>query len=352
MSAESMLSDLDKRILDRVQSQFPIADDPYGWLAKVCGVARSDAHAATMRLRRLGVIRRIGGSYVPARLGYVTSLVAADVDPARIEAAAARASRFPEVTHNYQRNTRLNLWFTVIAPVCGRVQDIASSVAQAEGVREIHALPALRTFKLRVNFEFGGSPEGASQAANPQDPGARPFALDALDRRLIARTCRDIGAGLDPYADIAEEIGAPRREVLERLRGYGNHGAMRRFGAILRHRAAGIVANGMAVLNVPEGHVDDVGKRLSARREITHCYERSRAPGWPYNVYAMIHGRRRSEVTSIAETLAQEAGLKDFRVLFSSREFKKTSMVYFADEHPPPSPGVSPAASPARSLEE
>lgn len=346
MPADPTLSDGDKRILDRIQSDFPLAAAPYARLAEQVGLSAEDARGAVMRLRRAGVIRRIGGSYVPARLGYVASLIAAEVVPDRVEEAAARASQFPSVTHNYQRDAKVNLWFTVIAPSKSHLQEVVGTVRAVAGVGEIHALPAIKNFKLRVDFAFGDSPRRVLQAAAPVSGCARPCALDALDRRLIARTCGDIGTAMAPYDGLAEELGLPRSALLERLQGYLDRGAMRRFGAILRHQRAGYVANGMAVWDVPDEAVEDAGAVVSARPEVTHCYERPRFPGWPYNLYAMIHGREAGQVRRLAEALAQRTGAKDSRTLFSVREFKKTSMVYFADGRPPQPCGGHQAPSP------
>ena len=344
MTSGLNLSDGDKRILDRIQSDFPLVGGPYGLLAEQTGLSQEDAHGTVQGLRRSGVIRRIGASYVPARLGYVTSLVAAEVEPSRIEEAAAHASRYPAVTHNYQRDARINLWFTVIAPSPCHLQEVVASVADAVGVREIHALPALKTFKLRVDFPFGDAPPSTPQSAGSEAPDAQPCKFDALDRRIIRRTCGDIGRGLAPFDELAEELGVQRDVLLDRLRGYRRRGAMRRFGAILRHQKAGFSANAMAVLDVPDGRTDEVGMHLAARPEITHCYERPRFPGWPYNLYAMIHGREASHVKNLAGTLSQGKGIPDCRVLFSCREFKKTSMAYFADGLTPLPCGASHAA--------
>jgi len=340
------LSGLERRLLQMIQADFPLDRDPYGQLAERLQTTPDATHAAVQRLRDTGVIRRIGASYVPARLGYVTSLVAAAVTAEHLEAVAARASGFTQVTHNYEREARFNLWFTVIASSRVRLRATVAAVAAAEGVRQIQVLPALRTFKLRVAFPF--LEVAADASSNRQDqaatgsqsppalrPNTDPCTLDAVDKRLIARTCGDIGAGRDPYAALAAELGLPRAEMLARLRGYRADGLMRRFGAMLRHVAAGFAANGMAVLNVADERVADVGRRLAACPEISHCYERPRFHGWPYNLYAMIHGHEKSEVRELARAMAAAAGTPECRVLFSCREFKKTSMTYFAEDPGP-----------------
>jgi DNA-binding Lrp family transcriptional regulator len=339
MTAEAIITELERRLLGRLQSDFPIAADSYGALALDLEATRGAAHDAVQRLRRAGVIRRIGASYVPARLGYVSTLVAACVEPACLVRAAACASGFAEVTHNYEREDRFNLWFTVIARNPERMGAIVAAVRAVPGVGEVRSLPALRTFKIRVDFQFEETSAAAVAPAaflDPRHPPATspvvPCLLDAIDRRLIARTCGDIGGGVSPFADLAAELGTAEADVLARLQFCRERGLMRRFGAVLRHRVAGFMGNGMSVWNVPDERVDGVGRRLAESAAVSHCYERPRFAGWPYSLYGMMHGRDRDACRRAAERLAAELAIADWRILFSAREFKKTSRVYFGEQ--------------------
>ncbi len=156
--------------------------------------------------------------------------------------------------------------------------------------------------------------------------------FDATDRRLIARLCGDLGTGLFPFRDVARELGLTEDEVLRRARQYKQRGLIRRCGAILRHQVAGFTGNGMSVWNVPQERVAEVGQCLAACPEISHCYERPRFAGWPYNMFGMIHAQRGEDCLALAARLAAELEISDWRVLFSLREFKKSSMVYFGSE--------------------
>jgi len=152
--------------------------------------------------------------------------------------------------------------------------------------------------------------------------------LDELDRNIIRRVCGDIGHSPRPFREMAEELGLDEADLLVRLRSYKQDGVLRRFGAILRHQKAGYVANGMSVWNVPDGDVARVGEQMASFREVSHCYERPRLPDWPYNLFGMIHGHSEDECRAVAARIALQIGIDDYRVLFSRREFKKTSMVY------------------------
>jgi len=152
--------------------------------------------------------------------------------------------------------------------------------------------------------------------------------LNEPDRRIIHRLCGDIGDGVHPFREIAEELGIPEDELLARLRKYQEQGIMRRFGAILHHQRAGFIANGMSVWSVPDDEVERVGALMAACPEVSHCYERPRMPDWPYNLFVMIHAHSEDECRGVAARIAASTGIADYDILFSTREFKKASMQY------------------------
>jgi DNA-binding Lrp family transcriptional regulator len=148
------LSYLERRILDLIQQDFPLEADPYAVIGARVEATREETHAAVCRLKADGVIRRVGGSYVPRKMGYRSVLAAARVCPEALAATAAVLADIPEVTHNYEREDAYNLWFTVIAESDARLEAILDLVRGAEGVEAVYALPATRTFKLKVDFRF------------------------------------------------------------------------------------------------------------------------------------------------------------------------------------------------------
>lgn len=153
--------------------------------------------------------------------------------------------------------------------------------------------------------------------------------LDELDHRIINALSGDLSDSKRPYKDIADEVGSTEDEVLERIRGYQKNGILRRMGAMIAHRVAGVDANGMIVWDVPESRVEELGSQLAKAPEVTHCYARARHPGWPYNLYTMVHGRTRKACERVAMRLSKEIGIDSYEAVFSTREFKKTSPRYF-----------------------
>ncbi len=134
----------------------------------------------------------------------------------------------------------------------------------------------------------------------------------------------------EPFQAMAREAGVGEANVLALLRSMGEKGEIRRFGATLRHQKAGYQANAMTVWCVEDPEERDrAGVAMAEHVAVSHCYARPRAAHWPYNLYAMVHGRDRSECFAVAEELKTRTGLAECKVLFSTKELKKTSMVYF-----------------------
>ncbi|HWQ28257.1 MAG TPA: hypothetical protein VNN12_04460 [Dehalococcoidia bacterium] len=129
-----------------------------------------------------------------------------------------------------------------------------------------------------------------------------------------------------PYADVARALGMTEERVLELVRSMLAEGKIKRIGLVPNHYALGITANGMSVWDVPEERIREVGEKLAARPEVSHCYHRPRYEGvWPYSVFAMVHGRTREEVVATVERIARELGIEDIPrdILFSTRLLKK-----------------------------
>ena len=157
--------------------------------------------------------------------------------------------------------------------------------------------------------------------------------FSGLDKRLIARLCGDLPLEERPFLVLAEELGSTEDEVSGRIRRLERDGVMRRLGAIVRHREAGIVGNAMAAWIVPDERADEIGEYGASLDEVTHCYLREAAPEWPYTFYAMIHARSEERCREVARAIAERFGLTEWVVLASRREFKKSSVQYFNPEH-------------------
>ena len=147
------LDPVDKRILGAVQSGFPVCERPFSKIAGSIGVSEQSLIERIQALKERQIIRRFGAVFDSRRLGYVSTLVAVRIpDAGHVPAVAAEINRFDEVTHNYERENRFNLWFTLIAQSRERIGEIISRVKSLPGVEEVRDLPADEMYKIKVNF--------------------------------------------------------------------------------------------------------------------------------------------------------------------------------------------------------
>jgi len=153
--------------------------------------------------------------------------------------------------------------------------------------------------------------------------------IDHRDKEVISLIQGDLPLHPRPFAVLAERIGITEDELLQRVRDLKKRGVIRRFGATLRHQEAGFRSNAMVAWLVPEERISEAGKIMAGFREVSHCYQRKPQGDWPYNLYTMIHGATRGKCHHIAEKMALAVGIRDYVLLFSEKEFKKTSMAYF-----------------------
>ena len=154
--------------------------------------------------------------------------------------------------------------------------------------------------------------------------------LSDIEKKVIALIQGDLPVTEKPYLEIAEKLGLSEEEILGILQKLSDLGVMRRFGATLRHQKSGYRANAMVAWQVDEDRVEEVGEMLASFQEVSHCYRRNPAKDWPYNLYTMIHARDRKTCRDTARRMAKKASVKNYTLLFSKRELKKTSMKYFS----------------------
>ena len=148
------MDDLDKVILNRIQTRFPLTSRPYAAVARELETTEEDVLARVSRLKSDGIIRRIGGNFVPGKVGFVSTLCAAQVPEEKLELFARTVNSFPGVTHNYLRDNPFNVWFTFIAPSRQAIRDNLERIVERTGVRRILNLPATHVFKIKAKFDL------------------------------------------------------------------------------------------------------------------------------------------------------------------------------------------------------
>lgn len=153
--------------------------------------------------------------------------------------------------------------------------------------------------------------------------------MDELDRALVLATQAGLPLVPRPYHAVAEQLGTSPGEVMRRLQTMLDAGIIRRIGAVPNHYALGYRANGMTVWDVADERVDELGERVGRLDAVSHCYQRPRhPPDWPYNLFAMVHGRDRAEVEDKALRIAEILGdaCRGHETLYSTRILKKTGL--------------------------
>lgn len=148
------IDDINRAILNSIQSDFPLTPRPYRTVAENLGLSEDDVLNRLKRLKKEGFIRRIGGNFVPEKLGFISTLCAARVPEDKIDLFAATVNRYPGVTHNYQRNNEFNIWFTFIAPSMDEILENLDRIRLETGINDIINLPATKVFKIKAQFNL------------------------------------------------------------------------------------------------------------------------------------------------------------------------------------------------------
>jgi DNA-binding Lrp family transcriptional regulator len=156
-----------------------------------------------------------------------------------------------------------------------------------------------------------------------------PGGIDDIDRRIIRATQGGLPLTPRPYHWLAEQLGLMPEDLMARLRAMLDRGVIRRIGVVPNHYRLGYRANGMTVWDVPDERVDELGERVGQLASVSHCYHRPRhPPEWPYNLFAMVHGKTRADVEREAGRIAEILGaaVRSHAVLYSTRILKKTGL--------------------------
>lgn len=326
------LNSAETALLSLVQRDLPHSRRPFAEIGRVAGMTEAKVIAHLRDLRDRGVIRDYSALFDARALGYSSVLVAAEFPPDRLDAAAAIISAHPGVSHNYAREGHaFNLWFTLaIAPTSALgLPGTLEALARLTQAVRLLPLPALRTYKLRVHLALGSDGEGDAIGTAPVAPTMTPTDDDV---RLIGVLQQPFPLLVAPFDALAVDAGMAPGQFFARVEELYARGFLRRIAAVLHHRQVGYAGNGMGVWAVPDDRVDALGAQFAQVRAVSHCYRRPRAPGWPYNLFAMLHAHDREECLAAFARMAGEAALPPPLVLFSTKEYKKARIRYFTDD--------------------
>lgn len=337
----------DRTLLNILQSDFPLTERPFAALAERLGTTEADVLGRIGRLKRTNVVRQVSAIFDTRRLGYKTCLVAFSYAPRRLHRAAQRINQHPGVSHNYAREgSTFNLWFTLAVPPHEDLSATVERMAAETGATAARVMPTIRFFKIGVNFDMvrnagaaydyyspdGYTGKGGVKGVREDWNKAEP--LTPRDVEIIREMQEDLPLEPRPFDAMAERLGMGLGELFAAAAAFQARGVMRRFSAVLHHRKAGFSFNAMGVWCVPEERAVEVGLLMAESPWVTHCYQRPTFPDWPYTHFSMIHAPDQERCEQVARDLSEATGITDYRLLYSTREYKKTRVRYFVQAGP------------------
>jgi DNA-binding Lrp family transcriptional regulator len=332
------MDDTDRKLLNVLQSSFPLTEEPFQDIGLKVGVPEGEAIARVRALKETNVVRQIGAIFDTRRLGYKTVLVAMRFPPDRLDDAAQIINEHPGVSHNYARSGPYNLWFTVAVPSNVSLEDTVQEMAERTGADMFRLMPTIRFFKIGVNLDMVKGEGGAKDYYSPDafsgdsDSWKRVETLTDSEIEAVRELQEDLPLQPRPFTPMAERLGITLPALFDLAGEFQRRGIMRRFSAVLHHRKAGFKANAMAVWRVPTERAVEVGNTMAQSPWVSHCYERPTFPDWKYTHFTMIHATSREKCEEVAKEISDATAVDDYMLLYSSREYKKTRVRYFDRE--------------------
>ena len=329
----SSIDESDKELLNEIQWTFPLVTRPFDAIAKKFNTTPEIIKKNLNNLKEIGVLRQLSAIFDTRKLGYTSSLVAMEIEHDKLDYVASQINRHPGVSHNYERDHQFNLWFTLAVPPGANLDKELEKFNVLKGIKKVRMLPTLQLFKIGVKLDMiDDKKHDIAPSEEKKEIKNIKFEPTEEDKDFIRELQKDMEIIDEPFIKAAKNLGLTEEELFEKMRYYEDIGVMRRFAAILRHRQVGFTANGMIVWKVPEDRITAVGETLGSFPQISHCYERPTYDDWPYNVFSMIHCKTHDEANDVAKTIQDQIHVDEYRILFSSREFKKTRVEYFVEK--------------------
>ncbi|MGB9125451.1 MAG: Lrp/AsnC family transcriptional regulator [Nitrosotalea sp.] len=326
------MDNLDKEILNEIQWTFPLTPKPYSEMAKKFGLSDQEMMQRLRVLKEAGIIRQISAIFDTRKLGYKSALVAMAIEPEKLDYVANQVNRHPGVSHNYERNHEYNLWFTLAVPPGSDLKTEIDKFSKLPGIKKTRLLPTIKLFKIGVKLEMVDEKKSDVKPSEEKKKIIETkFIATEEEKNHIRELQKDLEIIERPFLKSAQKLGITEEQLLEKVKQYEEIGVMRRFAAILRHREVGFTANGMIVWKVPDERIEEVGEKLGSFPQISHCYQRPVYPDWPYSVFSMVHCKSIADAEEMAKQIQKQVDVNDYKILFSSREFKKTRVEYFVE---------------------
>jgi siroheme decarboxylase len=321
--------DEQNQLAKNIQKGFPLHTRPFQVLADQLSVKETDVLDQMKEWKASGMLREISAVLEGDTLGYESGLVAGKVEIERLDEVQKEIAKHPTVTHLYERNHEYNLWFTIAAPSSIGIDNYIQKIRKLTNVDNYYILRRTDTFKIGVVFDL----ESKQNSTEKTDLSLNiePLHIDDRTIHLIRTVQTDLPLTERPFLEYGKKYHLQEEEILAFLN--DNKGkSVRKFVATFQHRKLGVSYNSMSVWNVPKDSLTKIGNLIAGENGVSHCYSRNTFPGFPYNLYAMLHGPDKQTVDSIIKNLSEQTGITEYLSLNSTREFKKTRLRYFLEE--------------------
>ncbi|MCL1865302.1 MAG: Lrp/AsnC family transcriptional regulator [Spirochaetes bacterium] len=330
-------TDREALILNRVQKGIPCVGKPFLEIGNDTGCSEDEVLDTLTHLKEKGVIRNISGIFEGEKLGYYLSLVAFEIPKEKIEEAATIINSHPGVSHNYLRDHRYNIWFTLAEEDKDSFNKTVSILASKSSALDFLILRNEKLLKLGVylNIESKDNKDNKDNFDNVtthKEAGLNFDSFDEMSREAVLLLQNDLPIDKNPFKNILEsgKVLHDEEQLLSYFSKFIAAGIMRRYAAVLKHRSAGYKTNAMTAWKPNDLSNTDCFKES---KSVSHLYFRTIHPGrWEYPLFAMIHAKSDEELKSVIDELSDKSGIKDFLVLSSIKEFKKKRVRYFSEE--------------------
>ncbi len=318
------LTDFQKRLCNRLQRGLPLVSRPFAAIGADLECAEVEVLDQAHLLQSTGVLRRICAVLNQRALGMASTLVAARVPDEQVPTVTAAVNALPGVSHNYLRRHEFNLWFTLQAESPEQLRHNLIEL-QARFDVEFHSLPVTRVFKLDVRFDAESDDDVLLRDVE-RVPGTEPVVLREEQKQLLMHLRDGLDVASRPF-DAVRPATMAEPEMLALLAELIEAGVIRRIAGVLNHHKLGFTANVMFAGQVDPGHIVEAGRWLAHSGVVSHCYERqipaSMAPGWPHNLFAMMHGRTMAQIQHTIDRFTEAFPIPSFELLPTLAELKK-----------------------------
>lgn len=329
----NLMDKLSRQLLNILQFDFPLVSKPFLVIARKLGVSETKVITTIKLLKKKKIIREISGLFDSRKLGFASLLVALKVKPRMLNKVALTINACPLVSHNYARKDEWNLWFTLTHHKNIPREKAVSKLASQPGIEDYMLLPPVKVFKQDILFDLVNKKLKQYRYSFKEQKkcnNANNYTIKYMDKVYLSALETDLPIISEPFDLISKKYKISREQLFIRAQDYMKRGLMRRFGASLNHWLIGYKVNAMVVWNIPPEEVSEAAEKMIKFPQVGHCCQRVKRPNWNYNLYCTLHCKNYNECERVINLIARRIKLNDYKILFSTKEYKKERIKFFS----------------------